>query len=421
MIATGKPSSLFKRFKADQSGNVALMLGLAIVPFFLAAGAAIDFGRYTGASTHVQISLDAAALAAAAGTKVSDADRIKAAEATFDLNIKSGAAAQLDVKPAFKVEDKKIKASADLVMPTSFMALAGITSLNSQTTAEVGIQIDKKAEVVMVLDYSGSMWETAGSEVKYVAMKQAAISLVDDLAKTNPDKVKFGLVPFSNMVYTTLPSAHVVDAPGTTWTGCTLDRKNPYNLGVSTPIKTDDDTKWNPSIVPLVGTNDCTGYIGRNLKTLDLTKNFDSVTDQLSAMIPYDYTNISLGVEFGYHMLSPNAPFTSGADFDDEETRKFMVVLTDGDQTEFSFGPGGTRSKENGELNLEKLCESAKANKITIITVALDLGPGATRDRLRGCATDPDRDFFTPESSSDLSKAFETIKTAIAAQVYLSK
>jgi Flp pilus assembly protein TadG len=421
MIATGKSSSLFKRFKADQSGNVALMFGLAVVPFFLAAGAAIDFGRYSGASTHVQVSLDAAALAAAAGTKVSDADRIKAAEATFELNIKSGAAALLDVKPNFKIEDKKVKASADLVMPTSFMALAGITTLDSQTTAEVGIQIDKKAEVVMVLDYSGSMWETAGSEVKYVAMKQAAISLVEDLAKTNPDKVKFGLVPFSNQVYTTLPSDHVVDATGTTWTGCTLDRQSPYNVSASTPIRFNDDTKWNPAIDPLVGTKDCQGYIDRNLKTVDLTNRFDEVTDQLGEMIPYDYTHIALGVEFGYHMLSPNAPFTSGTDFDDEETRKFMVVLTDGAQTEFGFGTGNSRSVENGEKNLEKLCESAKANKITIITVALDLGPGDTRDRLRACSSDPTKDFFTPETSSDLSQAFETIKSAITAQVYLSK
>jgi hypothetical protein len=72
-------------------------------------------------------------------------------------------------------------------------------------------------------------------------------------------------------------------------------------------------------------------------------------------------------------------------------------------------------------LNLEKLCESAKADKITIITVALDLGPGATRNRLRDCSTDPSKDFFTPETSSDLKQAFETIKSAITAQVYLSK
>jgi Flp pilus assembly protein TadG len=421
MIKSQKPASLFERFKVDQKGNVALMLGFAIVPFFLAAGAAIDFGRYSGAKTHVQAVLDAAALAGAAGATVSNADRIKAAQASFDHNIKSGSASKLDVKVKFKIENDRVKARADLVVPTSFMAIAGFSSLDNQSTAEVGIQIDKKAEVVLVLDYSGSMWETAGSEVKYIAMKKAAISLVDDLSETDPEKVKFGLVPFSNQVYTTLPSSYVVDAIGTTWTGCTLDRQNPYNVSVSTPSETDEDTQWDPSIAPLIGTDDCQGFIDRNLKTMNLTDEFDAVTDQLGRMIPYDYTHIALGVEFGYHMLSPNAPFTDGAEFNDKETRKFMVVLTDGDQTEFGFGAGGSRTKENGEENLEKLCESAKANKITIITVALDLGPGLTRNRLQNCASDPDKDFFTPETADDLSKAFDTIKSAITAQVYLSK
>ena len=35
------------------------------------------------------------------------------------------------------------------------------------------------------------------------------------------------------------------------------------------------------------------------------------------------------------------------------ETQKFMVVLTDGAQTEPAFGPGSTRTVAQGEANLE--------------------------------------------------------------------
>jgi Flp pilus assembly protein TadG len=422
MTAASTPASLFKRFTADQKGNVAIMLGLAIVPFIMAAGAAIDYGRYNGAQTHVQSALDAAALAGASGATVSDAARLQAVKLSFEHNMQNGAAAGMDVKPDFDIVDGRIIASAELVMPTSFMAVAGFSDLEGKFSAEVGIQIDKKAEVALVLDYSGSMWETAGSNVKYVAMKDAATNLVNDLAAADPDKVKFGLVPFSHHVYTTLPGAYVLGGGPSMWTGCTQDRQSPFNVSDSTPT-TDDDSKWNQPMYadPDQLAYDCSGYIGNSLKTVDLTDDFAKVTHQLSIMKPYAYTHIALGVEFGYHMLSPNAPFTQGAAYNDKGTKKFMVVLTDGMQTAGAFGPKGKRNPAQGNANLEKLCTSAKANGITIITMAFDLDDSATRKRLQNCATDADRDFFVVDDSADLANAFETVKSAITAQVYISK
>ena len=84
----------------------------------------------------------------------------------------------------------------------------------------------------------------------------------------------------------------------------------------------------------------------------------------------------------------------SGVSYDDEETQKFMVVLTDGAQTEPAFGPGSTRTVAQGESNLEALCTNAKAKGITMITIAYDLDDNATANRLKNCATDPDKNFF---------------------------
>jgi Flp pilus assembly protein TadG len=423
MTTEPKHPSIFKRFKADQQGNVAMMLGLAIVPFIMAAGAAIDLGRFNGAQTHVQVALDAGALAAATGNKVSNAARISAAELIFAENMKNGAASTLKVTPKFEIIDELVVATADLEVPTSFMVLAGYEKLSAKSKAEVGIQTDKKAEVVLVLDYSGSMWEKAGGKVKYEGMKIAAMDLVEDLSKTSPDRVKFGLVPFSHHVYTTLPGSFVLGGGSGTWTGCTQDRQYPYNISDSTPMSTVDDSKWNQ--VPYNDKDQlaygCDGYIANNLKTVDLTNDFKAVTDQLAVMKPYAYTHIALGVEFGYHMLSPNVPFTKGADYDDEETKQFLVVLTDGAQTAGAFGDKGKRSPKEGRTNLEKLCASAKANKITIITMAFDLDDKPTRDRLQNCATDPDEHFFEANDTEALASAFETVKAAIAANVYISK
>jgi hypothetical protein len=138
-------------------------------------------------------------------------------------------------------------------------------------------------------------------------------------------------------------------------------------------------------------------------------------------MRPYAYTHIALGVEFGYHMLSPNAPFIEGVAFDDKNTKKFMVVLTDGAQTASGFGPGGARSKFEGEKNLEALCNNAKTNGITMITMAFDLNDSSTRERLKRCATDQSKDFFVATDSADLTKAFESVKAAVTAEIFLNK
>jgi Flp pilus assembly protein TadG len=410
-----------KRFGRDERGNFTIMLALAAVPVFVSVGAAIDMIRYNDAQTHVQASLDAGALAAAAGKKLTDAERIAAAEKTFDANMASGAAASYGVTANFKIIDEKIVSTAAMKMPTSFMAVAGITEMNGTAKAEVNILTDKKAEVALVLDYSGSMEDPVGGKVKYVAMREAAKSLVDDLAKTDPDKVKFGLVPFSHQVYTTMPSNFVVGGTGGSWTGCTQDRRYPFNLSDSTPSNSDNNSKWNQPMAPEHAAWGCNGYAPRNLKTIDLTDNFKGVTNQLDIMKPYAWTHIALGVEFGYHLLSPNAPYTSGASYNDKETMKFMVVLTDGMQTEPGFGPGGVRDVAQGEKNLEKLCDAAKANKITMITMAFDLDDSGTRQRLQNCASDPNKYFFVVNDPDGLSKAFNEVKQAITAEVFLSK
>jgi Flp pilus assembly protein TadG len=420
MTAAQKLKSLFKRYKADQNGTVALMVSLAAVPMMVIAGTAVDYVRFSNAQTVAQSALDAGALAGAAARNVTEAKRIEFALATFNENMKQAGSSGAVVTPVFKVVKDTMVSSASVEVPTALMKIVGVGKMTGLSTAEVSIAQEKKAEIVLALDYSGSMADPSGGKIKYVAMRNAATKLVNDLATSSPDKVKFGLVPFSHHVYTTLPAGYVVGGTTGKWTGCTQDRQYPFNTGVSTPT-TDDKTKWNQVQAPDHAAWGCAGYVSHKLSTVDLTNTFSAITGKLSVMTPYAWTHIAVGVEFGYQMLSPNAPFTQGAAFEDTGTKKFLVVLTDGAQTEPAFGDGGSRSVANGEANLEKLCASAKADGITVITMAFDLDDSTTRKRLQNCATDPARDFFVANDEADISKAFETVKTAITAAVYLSK
>ena len=415
-----KLSSGFRRFSACQKGTAAVIFAIAAVPFFGCAGAAIDYVHFSAVKNQIQVALDAGALAAAAPDLNSDAERVAAGLAAYNFNMQKGVGSNLAHSASFTVADDKVVADASVNVPTHFMGILGVAEMAAGAIAEVGIAGEKNAEIALVLDYSGSMNDKINGVVKYKAMKQAASELVNDLSTAAPDKVKFGLVPFSHHVYTTLPGAYVVGGGGGSWTGCTQDRKYPANTTAATP-STSNSTKWGQPQAPEHISSGCPGYTANNLKVEPLSNNFTNIKNRLSIMTPYAWTHIALGVEFGYHLLSPNAPYTQGVSFSDDETKKFMVVLTDGEQTEPAFGPGTTRTKEQGEANLETLCSNAKADGITIITMAFDLNDSDTRKRLQECASDPEKYFFIADDTADLAGAFDAVKAAVVAQVYLSK
>jgi Flp pilus assembly protein TadG len=415
-----KFTSLLKRFAYSRSGTIAVTYALSIVPVILAMGAAVDYVRYVDSLTTLQAALDSATLSAAVG-KGTNAQRIKTAQNTLKINLGTSELAKLGVSSSFEIKDNMVLASADAKMPTAFMNLGGIKFMDVVTKSEVSAPVTKKAEIALVLDYSGSMEDSIGGGVKYIGMRDAAKQLIDDLQSAGPDKVKIGLVPFSHHVYTTLPKEYVLgQVGGGSWSGCTQDRPYPYNISDATPSGA-NATKWAQPQAAVHAKWGCDGYVSHNLRVTPLTTDFDGLKSQLDSMTPYAWTHIALGVEFGFHVLSENAPFTGGVSYSDKGTQKVMVVLTDGMQTEPAFGPGGIRSVSQGEKNLEDLCATAKANGIKMMTIAYDLDDTTTRARLKGCASDPTKDFFVANDTSGVAAAFDEIRKVVTAQIFFSK
>ncbi len=411
----------FRRFAANTSGTIAVTYALSLVPILAAAGAAIDISRYSSMQTQMQSALDVGTLAAAAAKDKTSAQRIQIGKDTFAANVSEGFAATYSSTANFTVAATDVKGHATAKLPTTILAAAGVNVFDIDVTSEVNIPDSKKAEIALVLDYSGSMGDVAGTEVKYLAMRNAAIKLIDDVTKDNADKVKFALVPFSHNVYTTLPKSNVLGQIGAgNWTGCTQDRQFPHNLTDATPTAA-ANSKWGQPDAPVHAAWGCNGYIARDLKIRPLTDNFAAVKSQLNNMIPYAYTHVALGVEFGYQVLSPNAPYTEAVSYGDTGTIKYMVVLTDGAQTEPAFGPGSTRTVAQGDSNLAALCANAKASGITMITVAFDLDDNSQTQRLKACSSNSATDFYVANTAADVANAFQTITNAITATAFLSK
>ena len=299
----------------NTSGNATILFALAAVPLMIAAGVAIDRIRLDHARTEMQAALDGAALAAAMAEDRTDAQRERLARNYFKQNFSYAQANDVDF--TIEVTASRVVAQSRIAHPTSFMRLAGIESTDLAVASEVMRPKSGKAEVVLVLDYSGSM----SANKKSVRMAAAAAEMVRTLDEAMPDdKLKFGLVPFSAMVHTTMPADYVTQAAaGASWTGCTQDRVHPYNLTVDTPTG-DAASKW--GYIDKSGENNgaygCAAYSARSLGILPLTTDMAAVKTKLGAMQPLGNTNIPLGAEFGWNLLDPTAPYEEGAPYSDK-------------------------------------------------------------------------------------------------------
>lgn len=415
---------ILRRFARADRGNVAIIFAVSIVPLLAAAGAAIDLMRMSAAQTQLQAALDAGSLAGAMATKFSSTQRINIATAAFNDDLKNSDFAGMTITPAFTINTSTVVGTVSASLPTSLMNVVGITAMDVSAKTEVSSPGPSYAEIAFVLDYSGSMADTAGSQVKYIAMRDAATKLINDLTAANPNKLKFALVPFSDQVYTSLPQPDVLGQTGLgTWTGCTLDNPYPFNLTDALPNGT-NASKWGQAFPPNVYKTPCSGYVQRNLKIRPLSNDYAGLKSQIAAMTPYANTHIALGVQFGYQVLSPNGVYNSVsqiASYSDKTNTKYLVLLTDGTQTEPAFGKNGARDVTSGETNLVAVCNNAKSVGITILTMAVGVDDAATSSRLQNCSSDPGNDFFVINTSDDMATAFQSITGKINSMAFLSK
>ena len=72
---------LLQRLRRDQSGNVAMLFGLLVIPLVAMIGLAVDFGRVYSVTSHTQAALDAAALAAGRTAQLNPTNAVTAASA----------------------------------------------------------------------------------------------------------------------------------------------------------------------------------------------------------------------------------------------------------------------------------------------------------------------------------------------------
>ncbi|MCR4377033.1 MAG: pilus assembly protein [Rhodospirillales bacterium] len=411
---------LTQHFSANQRGAVAVLFALSVIPLMVMAGMAVDLSRAYLVKTRLSHALDSAGLAVGSMRTTSTNSTYLESQFTNFVTANYPDAQEGTVHNLTFVDNGGIiSVTGKATVETVFMGLIGVNSITVSANAEVVVETSG-LELVMVLDNTGSM----SSNNKMSDMKAASLELIDILFgnETAPDLLKVALVPFDNTVnigtassaYVTNPSAY--DWGSSSWGGCVMARAYPADVQ-DTDIATDG--QW----VPFWNTKSSNRnrYCPRPITPL--TNNRTTLETEINAMSPLGSTHINLGAIWGWRALSPTAPFTEGAAYNDPDWNKAAIILTDGDNTMIDsyYSAFGLLSEQNlgtsnanaaaDELDsrLLEVCTGMKNEGIIVYTIAFGTSiASSTANLLTSCASSADKYYESPDSAT-LSLAFRAI------------
>jgi Flp pilus assembly protein TadG len=398
-----------------------------VIPLLALGGGAVDFAQRARVRGELQSAADTAALAASrmvqSGQMARDTDwealKAKAEASATKFLLASIKILGTHGTPDFNVvvTDEGVTIEAHYDMKTSFLGVIGMNTLPANALAEVHLPDPILVEMALVLDFSGSMVQND----KFIRMRNAAISFVNKVKQDRADRTKIGIVPFSKYVYATVPGAMIRGTNAAQATmmmnACLSNRDYPYSTTDQTPSSTIDPSRW-PQLDP--ADPDCQAYAAKDLRVRDLTDDFPGLVSAIAGMQPQNLTNISLGTEIGWQLLSPDAPFETARDYSDANLQKIMIVLTDGMQTVAAEGPDGTTSVAAANQTTAELCSNIKATGIRIFTIAYDVDDTAVYGLLSGCASSPSA-YHEVHDASGIDEVFDDIYAQINESAWLSK
>jgi Mg-chelatase subunit ChlD len=307
------------------------------------------------------------------------------------------------VKLTIKPDIGKLTLDATGTYKAALVKVLGISQFPIGAKAEARWG-SKKVEIALALDNTGSM----ASSGKMTALKNATHNLIDMVRSTveKTGDAKIAIVPFDTTVNigTGYKDQFWVDyavnkIDKKKWTGCVMDRDQPNDTLDTAPV-----AKKTSTFYPAAN-------CGSLVQMLPLTYDWKLLRQRVDAMTPNGFTNVTMGLVWAWHALTPTDVLTQAAS-PTAGLEKYIVLLTDGDNTQNRW------SKKQAEIDLRTMeaCKNAKAAGIRIFTVRVIEG---NADLLRQCATSESM-YFDVQQVDQLVGVFNSIGW-IVAKLHLSK
>jgi len=479
-------------FRRDEDGAL-LLFGLFLLFLMLVVGGfSIDVMRYERERTHLQATADRAVLAAAALTQTGNP-----AEVVLDYFTKAGLE---DQYRAPTVEEglnfRTVRVNTEMSVPTMFMRAVGVNSLNAPAMAAAN-ELVPNVEVSLVLDISGSMRFTDSDGMMQIArLRPAANNFINRLlAGDRAQTTTISIVPYAGHVN---PGAEVFEMLGgqeefvtfqTTVNGVmtSITQRRDHPRSHCLELQASD---FASSSIPQFGTYQQTPhfmYWAIHTGTMDwgwcplegdasagqasqaiqyFSSNANYLTGVINRMRLHDGTGTHYGMLWGLWLLDPSNRWMTEelvnrnivhedfanrpAEYDDPETVKAIVLMTDGAITEQvrprfpdrTLAPINANTatevtrhhtqvlqsqnrnnhcdsqtchvnETNASQNRDRFyqaCDRAKANGIVIYTIAFNTTP-AGRAEMQNCASSVAHYFDV--RGADLDNAFQAIAGSI--------
>lgn len=291
---------------------------------------------------------------------------------------------------------------------------------------------------------------------------------------------KAGNSAVAKQIFTTTSAVNRLNlftAMGRSWGGCVEMRAPPYDVTESPPTITNNNTLYVPFFAPDEPDSGVSGGpYANNYKTdgttntnwqtrlknqakytgtftsgtlsmgyqkgpnagceiqplMRLTNDFTALRKRIKDMNPIGETVILTGLMWGWHTLSPNAPFYDGVAYRTDKHKKIMILMTDG-QNSLTVASNNNQSYYGGlgyiwqgrlgitsgsanarrqkmEDKQEEACANAKAAGIEIYSIRLMTSGDASV--MEGCATTPEM-FYDVTDVNDLNSVFIEIANSI--------
>ncbi|WP_223162889.1 TadE/TadG family type IV pilus assembly protein [Roseivivax sediminis] len=439
----------------DESGALSITMIFTSLILVAVGGIGVDLIIAEYKRVNVQNTLDRAVLAAADLEQVLDPDVV--VRDYFDKMALDGTLTSVRSQEGLNFKD--VTGTADMEVPANFTRLLGQQSYRTGGTAQAVERI-ANVEISLVLDISGSMV----SNNKMANLKTAANTFIDTvLSDENDDLVSVTLVPYSEHVNAGPDVAshfnvdwrhgysHCLEIDGNQFDSTELDMSVTYEQA--------QHFQWNYPGYNERSDTVCPRYSYERIRAF--SQDAGALKSQISQFQPRAGTSIFLGMKWATAFLSPeHRPLVSAmaaegdvdstfanrpADWDDENTLKTIVLMTDGQHdrsyriSDWAYDSSSEVSHWNqynlwyylnrhvnsyyhsqfyyqkynagmGDGLMDRICDAAKAEGIVIWSIGFEVSDHGA-DVMRSCASSPAH--FYRVDGLEIEDAFYSIARAI--------
>ncbi|WP_090026754.1 VWA domain-containing protein [Lutimaribacter saemankumensis] len=446
------------RFSRDESGIITAQNILMVMMFLMLGGLGVDMMRHEMVRTQLQSTLDRAVLAAA------DLDQTLEPEAVVaDYFAKSGMGDYLSsVQTSEGLGFRNVYAEAEIELKTTLMHLAGIKTLTAPAAGAAEERIPN-VEISMVLDVSGSMGPAGSSKME--SMKNAAKTFVrtvlGDSYGERGDDVSISLIPYSEHVNIGKDLFELLDTK--------KHHKHGFSYCVEIPDGHMEQTWLNQGHQFEQVQHYQWNYHGDRFDTSNtvcprdswaevttFSRDPEQLINQIDQFTGRAGTSIFLGMKWGVALLDPDsnnlvkgmiakaqadsAFAARPASFEDENTLKIVILMTDGEnQSSYRIAPWYYKNESHyvhwnnnnfwgylytkvkkhynnwylkyyepatGDRLTADTCNIANERGIQVYTIAFEVsGHGA--DVMRDCASSPSH--FIEANGDTIEDDFKSI------------